>query len=161
MDTPDASSTTSLTSVFIGAQHVDINERVECQSHSILSPIFRMPIELLSRVFVEARNMDSDTGRFLPAVSQTCRSWRAVALDCATLWDNIDCTRPSWAKSMLSRTRGCPLTLVIEVPPRCVTRHKVHMSTRNDEILQDGLDRRIRRACISLCFGFASSGKTL
>ena len=85
-----------------------------------LAPVSRLPPELLSRIFLHARDMSDGTEKVLPPASHACRAWRALALACGLLWTQIDCTRLSWAEEMMLRSRGAPLALQMSYPHQCV-----------------------------------------
>lgn len=90
------------------------------ERRNTFAPISRLSHELLSRMFLHARDMADGTAKVLPPASHVCRAWRAVAHGCGLLWTEIDCIRLNWAKEMLLLSRGAPLTLQMTCPYRCV-----------------------------------------
>ena len=90
------------------------------ERRNTLAIISRLPPELLSRIFLHARDMTDGTAKVLPPASHVCRAWRAVALACGLLWSEIDCVRLGWAKEMILRSRGAPLALQVSNINRCV-----------------------------------------
>ncbi|KAF7370585.1 F-box domain-containing protein [Mycena sanguinolenta] len=74
-----------------------------------LSPIGRLPPEMLSRVFMFCIHRDSLS--WIREVSHICRHWRAVALGCPNLWSFPVFSQPRWADEMLKRSKMAPLTV--------------------------------------------------
>ncbi|KAJ7504369.1 hypothetical protein B0H11DRAFT_1710232, partial [Mycena galericulata] len=74
-----------------------------------LSPVGRLPPEMLSRIFLFC----SDPGSlsWIKSVSHICRHWRAVALGCPNLWSFPVFSQPKWADEMLKRSKMAPLTI--------------------------------------------------
>ncbi|OCH93811.1 hypothetical protein OBBRIDRAFT_823850, partial [Obba rivulosa] len=95
-----------------------------------LSPISRLPTELLAEVFIlHARDRGLHAlyykkyGMVLAGaekrytwirVAQVCRHWRAVALNCPRLWNHIYVTSPKWMEMLLPRTRKAPLSVEVD-----------------------------------------------
>ncbi|KAJ7700843.1 hypothetical protein B0H17DRAFT_905222, partial [Mycena rosella] len=52
----------------------------------VLSPMRKLPPEVLQTIFVCARGSEPDV---IPAVGQVCRHWRNVAVGTPKLWSNI------------------------------------------------------------------------
>lgn len=81
------------------------------------SPILRLPPELTVQIFLDATDIGKLQDRCkLPerlVISQVCRYWRAIALDCAALWSSIHLQygNPCVSK-LLARTKQHPLSLV-------------------------------------------------
>ena len=85
---------------------------------SALSPILRLPPELLATIFVHcARDYydhHQNTDTFVPSwvnVSYVCRHWRSVALGCPTLWAHHFVVSPRWTEELLVRSRQAPLRI--------------------------------------------------
>ncbi|KAJ7155425.1 hypothetical protein C8R43DRAFT_430595 [Mycena crocata] len=74
-----------------------------------LSPVGRLPPEMLSRIFLFCSNPDSLS--WIKEVSHICRHWRAVALGCPNLWSIPIFSQPRWADEMLKRSKMAPLTV--------------------------------------------------
>ncbi|KAJ7247647.1 hypothetical protein B0H12DRAFT_1220298 [Mycena haematopus] len=74
-----------------------------------LSPIGRLPPEMLSRIFIFCIRPDSHY--WIKEVSHICRHWRAVALGCPNLWSFPIFSQPKWADEMLERSKMAPLTV--------------------------------------------------
>lgn len=80
-----------------------------------LAPVFLLPSELLAHIFLEAHDCaETKAHRQLPAVSQVCSDWRAVALGSGLLWTGIDCTYPLYAREVISRSAGCALDVIYD-----------------------------------------------
>ncbi|KAF5360920.1 hypothetical protein D9756_004793 [Leucocoprinus leucothites] len=79
--------------------------------------IHRLPIELLSHIFV----LGAEEDPHLPlSVSQVCRSWRHVALSTPTLWRRIVLSPHEYMwRERIRRARAC--TLDIELLPTALT----------------------------------------
>ncbi|KAH6917645.1 hypothetical protein BKA70DRAFT_1395344 [Coprinopsis sp. MPI-PUGE-AT-0042] len=85
-----------------------------------LSPIFRLPPELLVSIFSEIIaiiGLHEWPRRKVPswmAVTHVCQQWRTVALDASTLWTDIsfDWSR-SWLEAMLHRSKQAKLNIVL------------------------------------------------
>ncbi|THU98333.1 hypothetical protein K435DRAFT_777549 [Dendrothele bispora CBS 962.96] len=116
-------------------------ERLEdyvAKCRSLLSPIRRLPPEILSLIFLfqcrKFANMFNlyEPDKTLPAfvLSQVCTGWRNVALNTPTMWSNLDiavgwCSDPSGSRSKdidlalplirqcLNRSSQAPLTLTL------------------------------------------------
>ncbi|KAJ6581526.1 hypothetical protein B0H19DRAFT_983573 [Mycena capillaripes] len=92
-----------------------------------LSPIGRLPPEMLSRIFLFCSNPDSLS--WIKEVSHISRHWRAVALGCPNLWSFPIFSQPKWADEMLKRSKMAPLTVKADLTymtPRMV--NTVHSS---------------------------------
>ncbi|KAJ7612465.1 hypothetical protein DFH06DRAFT_149365 [Mycena polygramma] len=74
-----------------------------------LSPIGKLPPEILSRIFLYCSNPLSLY--WIKEVSHVSRHWRAVALGCPNLWSSPFFSQPKWADEMLKRSRAAPLTI--------------------------------------------------
>ncbi|KAK7014355.1 hypothetical protein R3P38DRAFT_3003307 [Favolaschia claudopus] len=88
-----------------------IEKEVQAQS-AILSPIRRLPPEILCEVFQWAvlhRLTRKVTGSKIPVASwfitHICRSWREAARACARLWSSIEIRMPDHVDNYNSRTR--------------------------------------------------------
>ncbi|OCH93812.1 hypothetical protein OBBRIDRAFT_748746 [Obba rivulosa] len=97
-----------------------------------VSPICRMPTELLVEIFVHhARDIGSRAvaiyrgstsqprGEKLYAwtsVAHICRHWRAVALASPRLWSHLYITSPRWTTELLRRTEKVLLVVFADVP---------------------------------------------
>ncbi|KAJ6607511.1 hypothetical protein B0H10DRAFT_551566 [Mycena sp. CBHHK59/15] len=71
-----------------------------------LSPVSRLPPEMLSRIFLFCS--DSDSLKWIKEVSHICRHWRSVALGCPNLWSFPVFSQPKWADEMLKRSKMAP-----------------------------------------------------
>ncbi|KAJ7115973.1 hypothetical protein C8R44DRAFT_880364 [Mycena epipterygia] len=91
-----------------------------------LSPVGRLPAEMLSRIFLFCA--DPDSLSWIREVSHISRHWRAVALACPNLWSSpLYSKGPKWADEMLKRSKQAPLTADLTyMTPRMV--NTVHSS---------------------------------
>ncbi|KAJ3543544.1 hypothetical protein NMY22_g3113 [Coprinellus aureogranulatus] len=87
--------------------------------YNSLSMPNRLPAEILSNIFLnillQYRQWISHSGekeglRWMP-LTQVCRHWRSVALNCPTLWAHISFSSPAITEVMLERSRDAPLVL--------------------------------------------------
>ncbi|KAF8559918.1 hypothetical protein OG21DRAFT_1492356 [Imleria badia] len=99
----------------------------DIRSQRTLSPICRLPPELLATIFIRYAGENHDLDRFDPRwqhetdtgvpswvnVSYVCRHWRAVALDCPTLWGYHFVVSLPWTEELLSRSQQASLKLCI------------------------------------------------
>jgi hypothetical protein len=77
-----------------------------------LSPVFRLPAEILANIFIHnARDsymeIYGDPNSTTPSwvnVSYVCRHWRDIALNCHTLWTFIPTTSLRWTQELLARS---------------------------------------------------------
>ncbi|CDO73332.1 hypothetical protein BN946_scf185008.g95 [Trametes cinnabarina] len=86
-----------------------------------LSPIARLPPEILSEVFaLISMHYYEQSWRYQHgplhvykwlAVAHVCRAWRSIALDTPRLWSNIIITRPEVDEVVLARSKKAPLRL--------------------------------------------------
>lgn len=85
-----------------------------------MSPIARLPPELLSAIFLayatSVREDYTHSWREVQPylwvqVTHVCRYWRDVALDCAVLWSWVVPVSEACTQAMLSRSRQAPLTV--------------------------------------------------
>ncbi|KAF8871573.1 hypothetical protein BD779DRAFT_1717720 [Infundibulicybe gibba] len=116
-----------------------LREHRECQEHTLgsslsiinqhrnlLTPVARLPPEILSRILVlnaqpVHRDWRVDAAKAEPewwvdvarTSSQVCRRWRQVALDCPEIWSYISFKRQSqrWIAEMIERSHSAPLSL--------------------------------------------------
>ena len=117
-----------------------------------LSPISRLPDELLATVFIfYARQYHIskwakvETLRFrtpppqVPlwvGVSYVCRRWRIVALGCPTLWTYVFFVSRAWMTVLLQRSQMAPLRVRIDLamPP-----YEIHLQTTESRRTLDSL----------------------
>ncbi|KAJ8095168.1 hypothetical protein PM082_010390 [Marasmius tenuissimus] len=99
------------------------------QCHSLLAPIYRLPTETLTDIFVYACEGNKLTSSSPPAVillSTICGRWRNVALTTPRLWSFLAIDLGSWkgkadhlvSSTMLfmERSKACPLDITIIFP---------------------------------------------
>lgn len=104
-----------------------VNQRQELEHHleqvvRSQSPVFRLPEELLSVVFVigvcDAQDEDP---LLVSSLMLVCRRWRDVVVDTPRLWATI-CVSPhdslAKARRRLSRSKSVPLDVAINFGPR-------------------------------------------
>lgn len=104
-----------------------LNNPVTYGHFSQLMPVSKVPVELLSAIFLECvptaptvikvhdnwshKTFDS---KWI-AITEVCHQWRDVALSTPTLWTNISLTRPDGVKYMLEHSKTAPFNLFLEV----------------------------------------------
>ncbi|KAF5333096.1 hypothetical protein D9611_002687 [Ephemerocybe angulata] len=87
------------------------------RAYNTMSPSCRLPIEILSRIFVDLR--DLYMGRMPQEwfqVSYVCHYWREVATGCAALWTNVPFISSAFTDLALSRSKDAPLSLIYGQP---------------------------------------------
>ncbi|KAG8913087.1 hypothetical protein FRC02_005648 [Tulasnella sp. 418] len=103
-------------------------------------------------------------GEFVPfprLFAQVCRKWRNVALSTATVWTTIDFSKNSdWVKELLTRSKGCPITVVmnlegipsssldeqcsdmfLQIDPHVSRVESLHLTTSHHLYIKEMLDR--------------------
>ncbi|KAF7980615.1 hypothetical protein HWV62_37398 [Athelia sp. TMB] len=96
---------------------------------ALLSPIRRLPPEILAAIFMHllpktwaTHRVDARRNRMLP--SHICQHWRALALATPGLWANISVKIDGWnidgklecIKLWRARSGSCPLTVILSCP---------------------------------------------
>lgn len=80
-----------------------------------LSPVARLPPELLIEIFVQyklLRGASSKSAVAWQTIAHVCRHWRAVALECSSLWGSLDMfAEPECINTFLDRSRQTPLSV--------------------------------------------------
>lgn len=104
-----------------------LSKRQELESHleqavRSQSPIFRLPEELLSLIFVTGVCDAGDEDSLLvSSLMLVCRYWRDIVVDTPELWSTI-CISPhdsiEKARRRLSRSKSVPLDVTINFSPR-------------------------------------------
>ncbi|KAF7796365.1 hypothetical protein EIP86_007542 [Pleurotus ostreatoroseus] len=93
------------------------------RERNALTPTCRLPPEVLSMIFVsvtdaeplaEPQDFTAPRIKNWYPILHVCKRWRAVALECPTLWNRIDVTSPLWAQEMLRLSKKAPLILKAE-----------------------------------------------
>ena len=116
-----------------------------------MTPIFRLPVELLSEIFISACwvgwPLEFRKDGLCPPESfrlaRVCHHWRKVALATPLLWTRFEASGTEFTKNMLLRSSGAPLQVLVK--PR--TWH------RETALVFDHL-QRIEKLGISLFSGF-------
>ncbi|EJD39681.1 hypothetical protein AURDEDRAFT_171316 [Auricularia subglabra TFB-10046 SS5] len=114
MPLPSADTSTQET-----AESADVAASTTAEHELAALPCHRLPPELLAECF---GHLDFDS---VLAASHTCRSWRAVAISCPSLWANIkihlqqDSSNAARAETavleLLDRTRAVPVSFRLRV----------------------------------------------
>lgn len=89
-----------------------------------ISRIFRLPPELLSKIFIyhalanPVKPQDRLYGARTPGpgwthVTSVCKHWRDVALNCPQMWSEIDFNLPGLARIMVDRSKQIPVAVTI------------------------------------------------
>ncbi|KAH6915979.1 hypothetical protein BKA70DRAFT_475518 [Coprinopsis sp. MPI-PUGE-AT-0042] len=131
------------------ARRVQIDGRIAALEREILdlkaernsiSPIARLPPEILSRIFVAFANLCPKPGSVYSrplgprpqgqrtrvaltrrtiqwsVLTEISQQWRNVALACPQLWSHVAFHKPGWAQLMLQRSKQAPLYINFEEP---------------------------------------------
>ncbi|KII90138.1 hypothetical protein PLICRDRAFT_697902 [Plicaturopsis crispa FD-325 SS-3] len=83
--------------------------RVLRTRRNALAPIHVLPIEVISEIFAYAR-LD------WRSITSVCSHWRAVSLQCPTIWSHLvdPYHHPEWIALLLERSRSAPLRLMLD-----------------------------------------------
>lgn len=102
-------------------QRLEDSIRTLKSRRNILAPISRIPPEMLSKIFSYRTSESSEGNNPLEWIRLThvSRYWRAVALDCPSLWGNLVFSRPKWSEEMLKRSKMANLTIKADLI--CIT----------------------------------------
>jgi hypothetical protein len=103
----------------LGRQKIDKEIRVLKTRRNALAPISRLPTEILTRIFTTIAYSCLDcfgypTLSWICSVTAVCGHWRAIALECPSLWCFISFNQPIWAEEMLRRSKMAPLTIKVD-----------------------------------------------
>ncbi|KAF8880852.1 hypothetical protein BD779DRAFT_1675704 [Infundibulicybe gibba] len=89
-----------------------------------LTPMARLPSEILARIFVFHAQMEPLVGRrnlnTAATSTRVCRQWRQAGLSCPELWSYITHVtyRPTaWVETMIERSRAVPLSFEVSTGP--------------------------------------------
>jgi hypothetical protein len=75
--------------------------------------VFRLPPELLCRVFKHVWSMMSGKTSQWVKVTHVCSHWRTIAMSFQELWSHIEFGCREWAQEMLQRAKLVPLTVKV------------------------------------------------
>jgi hypothetical protein len=84
------------------------------QRRNSLSPVNRLPIELLALVFSMVQAHWREFSNSWMVVTRVCQQWRTVALNSPSLWKCIKFGSPRLAKEMITRAKGLPLFIFFD-----------------------------------------------
>lgn len=100
-----------------------------------LSPISRLPPEMLSKIFttialdsIHQSIYSAGHADWIKSTSHVCQHWRDVALGCPNLWTGILFDQSKWVGEMLKRSKKAPLILRAIVHPATVETMRLAMS---------------------------------
>ncbi|GJE90934.1 hypothetical protein PsYK624_070810 [Phanerochaete sordida] len=100
------------------------------EARNAFVPVSRVPVEVLSTIFEYLLGPGLDTflvpqTKNLRAVSQVCRHWRAVAVNCPLLWrwPQVVAVHPEWTRLMLSRSQKTTIYLHAKVYASSASAH--------------------------------------
>ncbi|KAF8552418.1 hypothetical protein OG21DRAFT_128585 [Imleria badia] len=82
-----------------------------------LSPISRLPLEILASIFIHYARSCQKTQRGIPDwvnVARVCRHWRDVALNCSTLWSFLFVSSKHCTDELLARSKRVPLKVRVD-----------------------------------------------
>ncbi|TFK69592.1 hypothetical protein BDN72DRAFT_608394 [Pluteus cervinus] len=84
-----------------------------CSKRNALMPVARLPPELMSIIFLYARDSRAPNSRskMVLIISWICRTWRRNSLNFSQLWSEIDFHHHMGIKKFLTRSRQSPLSI--------------------------------------------------
>jgi len=102
-------------------QRLEDSMRILKSRRNVLAPISRLPPEMLAKIFSfrAVESAESPNPLEWIRISHVSRHWRAVALDCPSLWGNLVFSRPKWSEEMLKRSKMA--SLVVKADLTCIT----------------------------------------
>ena len=97
---------------------------LKCRRNGRL-PISKLPVEILSEIFLLHQQNVMDTKRHPRVqslnwigISHVCRQWRETALNFSDLWIHIPCHHPKWAEEMVVRSKqACLIVRITQYDP--------------------------------------------
>lgn len=85
---------------------------------NVLAPCLRLPVELLSEIFIlNATTLHPDDLSWLH-VASVCQYWRSVAINTPRLWTRISFKAEPWVTLLLERSKTMPLTVQLDLCAR-------------------------------------------
>ena len=118
---PDSPSDKARRQIDLEVQRLEDSIRLLRSRRNLLSPIARLPPELLCKIFSFCASQCA--GAINPLewvrVTHVSRSWRAVALECPSLWSTLVFSRSKWCEEMLKRSKMA--SLIINADLTCPT----------------------------------------
>ena len=134
-----------------------------------LSPISRLPPEILASIFIHCACSRQKKQRGIPNwvnVSHVCRHWRDVALNCSTLWSFLFVSSKYWTEELLARSKKAPLKVRVDsdCPKQSKELNLLEKVAPQADRIQDlclRLTRREAERILSLFFSPASLLQTL
>ncbi|PCH39586.1 hypothetical protein WOLCODRAFT_168027 [Wolfiporia cocos MD-104 SS10] len=105
-----------------------------------LSSISVLPSEILEKIFIghteitwgrvawtwERGGCDVPRQDFSLDISQVCSHWRATALNCPALWNNLDLpSSVEWTKELIARAKTLPLIIRLDLDLRPTTPYSI------------------------------------
>jgi hypothetical protein len=89
--------------------------------HNRLTPVYKLPSELLSTIFESTNDVDPacDNTRTSFNISHVCQNWRETAIRCQRLWSEMKMSAgsPLAHELCLERSGNVPLVVAIRAPP--------------------------------------------
>ncbi|KAH9843737.1 uncharacterized protein C8Q71DRAFT_11986 [Rhodofomes roseus] len=83
-----------------------------------LAPVLRLPVELLSEVFVLNATTHSPDDLRWTNVAYVCQYWRSVAVQTPRLWTCINFKAEPWVALQLERSKNMPLVAHVDLRAR-------------------------------------------
>ncbi|KAI0064230.1 hypothetical protein BV25DRAFT_296543 [Artomyces pyxidatus] len=129
-----------------------------------LAPISRLPPEILLRILllhINSYDSHAASTNFPPWIDITyvCCHWRAVALESAMLWRNVDFSRLSgkWVGAFLVRSQSIPITIVCDEPKRSSVERLVHHLHHLERLTLVSTQQSDENAFHDVCVGLPSA----
>lgn len=103
--------------------------------HQLPHPISRLPVELLSHIFI----VGSQDSAYLPVtVSHVCQQWRRIALNTPTLWRRITLSpKERMWKERIRRSKACTLDVQLLPSPSKLPKSLTRSSRKLDKPVID------------------------
>jgi len=129
------------------------------RQHNLRLPIYRIPNEILSKIFCDLRSNYIRVRHGLKdwiTVTHVCHAWREVALNTSLLWCHIDflsVTEPNqvhaWIPELLRRSKQSPLTLTIRPEHGTLKQLKLHFGRVRELVLDTPSEETLREVFVS------------
>ena len=88
-------------------KHVDAICKIKSRMNDTISPISRLPPEVLRQIFLQYAGLHSVTERTAAckSITHVCRNWRILAIDCSMLWTSVFLSGDDSFKEIATRSK--------------------------------------------------------
>lgn len=92
-------------------EHTDAVRKIKSRMNDTVSPISRLPPEVLRQIFLQYAALHSVAKRTTAckSITHVCRSWRILALDCSMLWTFVYLSSDDSFGEIVTRSKHQPL----------------------------------------------------